>query len=333
MASAIKGDTRDRLGLDRRRLDRRGRLPRRADLRRRLPAPVILNVVNNQWAISSFQGIAGGERHDLRRPWPRLRHPVAARGRQRLPRRVRGVAVGGRAGAARPRSDADRVGHLPRRRALDVGRPVQVPAGRRVERTSRSATRSSGSPPPDRPRRLVGRRAGAGCSRTLDERGRSRRRRRPSATARCPAARSRAPRRCSTTSTRHAAAPASEQRRELGSLTMATMTMIAGAALGDGRDARARRRRRRVRRGRRLLRRGLPLHRRAAGQVRHVARASTPRSPRAASSAIAVGHGRVRAAPGASRSSSPTTSIPATTRSSPRPRGCAIAAPATSPRR
>ena len=36
-------------------------------------------------------------------------------------------------------------------------------------------------------------------------------------------------------------------------------------------------------------------------------------------------HGRVRPAPGAPRSSSPTTSIPATTRSSPRPRACATA--------
>ena len=31
-------------------------------------APVILNVVNNQWAISTFQGHAGGERRDLRQP-------------------------------------------------------------------------------------------------------------------------------------------------------------------------------------------------------------------------------------------------------------------------
>jgi 2-oxoisovalerate dehydrogenase E1 component alpha subunit len=28
---------------------------------------VILNVVNNQWAISSFSGIAGGRAHHLRR--------------------------------------------------------------------------------------------------------------------------------------------------------------------------------------------------------------------------------------------------------------------------
>jgi 2-oxoisovalerate dehydrogenase E1 component alpha subunit len=61
----------DGLGLQGRRPHRRRLDRRRADGRRRLPhaltfasvyrAPVILNVVNNQWAISSFQGIAGGE--------------------------------------------------------------------------------------------------------------------------------------------------------------------------------------------------------------------------------------------------------------------------------
>ncbi len=62
MASAIKGDTRIASAFDRRRLHRRGRLPQRAPRSRRVyRAPVILNVVNNQWAIPSFQGIAGGE--------------------------------------------------------------------------------------------------------------------------------------------------------------------------------------------------------------------------------------------------------------------------------
>ena len=58
-----------------------------------------------------------------------------------------------------------------------------------------------------------------------------------------------------------------------------------GAALRDGRDARARRQRRGLRRGRRLLRRRVPLHRGPAGQVRQARACSTRRSPRAASSA------------------------------------------------
>ncbi len=45
-------------------------------------APVILNVVNNQWAISSFQGIAGGERDDFRLARHRLWPAGPARGRQ-----------------------------------------------------------------------------------------------------------------------------------------------------------------------------------------------------------------------------------------------------------
>ena len=62
-------------------------------------APVILNVVNNQWAISSFQGIAGGESATFAARAHRLRHPLAARRRQRLPRGPCRVALGGRAGA------------------------------------------------------------------------------------------------------------------------------------------------------------------------------------------------------------------------------------------
>jgi 2-oxoisovalerate dehydrogenase E1 component alpha subunit len=46
--------------LDRRRLDGGKRFPRGAGVRLDLPAPVVLNIVNNQWAISTFQGIARG---------------------------------------------------------------------------------------------------------------------------------------------------------------------------------------------------------------------------------------------------------------------------------
>ena len=65
-------------------------------------APVILNVVNNQWAISTFQGFAGGET-SVRRARAGLRDSGHPRRRQRLSRRVRSDAVGSRARALRVR--------------------------------------------------------------------------------------------------------------------------------------------------------------------------------------------------------------------------------------
>ena len=56
---------------------------------------------------------------------------------------LRRVAMGRRARAQQPRPDADRVGHLPRRRALDLRRSVALPARRRVASAGRSAIRSS----------------------------------------------------------------------------------------------------------------------------------------------------------------------------------------------
>jgi 2-oxoisovalerate dehydrogenase E1 component alpha subunit len=55
-------------------------------------APVILNVVNNQWAISTFQAIAGGEGTTFAARGVGLRHRLAAGGRQRLPGGVRRLA-------------------------------------------------------------------------------------------------------------------------------------------------------------------------------------------------------------------------------------------------
>ena len=105
-------------------------------------APVILNVVNNQWAISTFQSIAGGEATTF-----------AARGVGCgiASLRVDGndflavyaaSALGRRARAQQPRADADRVGDVSRRRALDLRRPVEVPPRRRLPSAIRSATRS-----------------------------------------------------------------------------------------------------------------------------------------------------------------------------------------------
>ena len=60
--------------------------------------PVILNIVNNQWAISTFQGIAGGESATFAARAHRLWHSVAAGRRQRLPGGLRRRRMGGRAG-------------------------------------------------------------------------------------------------------------------------------------------------------------------------------------------------------------------------------------------
>ena len=64
-------------------------------------APVILNVVNNQWAISTFQGFAGGEQRSFAARGPGLRHGRHPRRRQRFPRRVCGHAVGRASARAR----------------------------------------------------------------------------------------------------------------------------------------------------------------------------------------------------------------------------------------
>ena len=85
MAAAIKGEDDDRRQLARRGLERRGRLPPRAAVRLRLQgAGDSLNVVNNQWAISTFQGTAGGERRSFAARGPGYGDRRPARGRQRL---------------------------------------------------------------------------------------------------------------------------------------------------------------------------------------------------------------------------------------------------------
>ena len=150
-------------------------------------APVILNVVNNQWAISTFQAIAGGEATTF-----------AARGvgcgiaSLRVDGNdflavLRGLALGRRARAQQPRADADRVGHLPRRRALDLGRPVALPPGRRLAALPARRPDRAAEAAPDR-------RSAPGPTRSTTRRRRNSRprwpprRRRPSATARCSTA-------------------------------------------------------------------------------------------------------------------------------------------------
>ena len=85
-----------------------------------IKAPVVLNIVNNQWAISTFQGIArGGSGTFAARG---LGFGIAALrvdGNDYLA--VHAVAkVGGRARAPQSRADAHRICHLSRRRSFHL---------------------------------------------------------------------------------------------------------------------------------------------------------------------------------------------------------------------
>ena len=92
----------------------------------------MLNIVNNQWAISTFQGIARGgsgtfAARGLGFGIPSLR----VDGNDYLA--VHAVAqMGGRAGAQQSRPDADRIRHLSRRRPFDLRRS-RPPTGPKAE--------------------------------------------------------------------------------------------------------------------------------------------------------------------------------------------------------
>ena len=110
--------------------------------------PVILNIVNNQWAISSYQGIAGGESAKFAaRAHGFGIASLRVDGNDYL-RRLRRLQMGGRSGARQFRADADRVGDLPRRRSFDLRRPRKIPA---EGRGGRLAAGRSGRPPQDPP--------------------------------------------------------------------------------------------------------------------------------------------------------------------------------------
>ncbi len=273
MASAIKGDTRIASALDRRRRDRRVRLPHRAHLRPRLPRAG--DPQRRQQPVGDLD-LPGDRRRrgdDLRGARRRLRHRLAARRRQRLPRRLRGS----RWAAERARSNLGptliewvtyRAGAHSTSDDPSKYRPGDDCAALPARRSDRAPEAA-----PDRPRRLVGRGARA--------------RRRRSSTREVSAAQKEA--------TKHGTLldghtpplatmfedvykdmPPHLQRPDApggrGILTMASMTMI--QALRSAMDVMlgTRRQRRRLRPGRRLLRRRVPLHRRPAGQVRQDAR-------------------------------------------------------------
>ena len=104
MAAAIKGEDHLAAELDRRGQQRRGRFPSCLLFASVYQAPVILNVVNNQWAISTFPGICGRRATLVRGARPGVWHRGHSRRRQRLPRGLCRDAVGGRTGAHRGRT-------------------------------------------------------------------------------------------------------------------------------------------------------------------------------------------------------------------------------------
>ena len=107
-------------------------------------APVILNVVNNQWAISTFSGIAGGELTTFAARAVGYGIAGLQGRRQRRARRLCRDPLGGGPGALQPRPDPDRVVHLPGRRPFDLRRSDRLPARRTPARNGRSAIRSRG---------------------------------------------------------------------------------------------------------------------------------------------------------------------------------------------
>ena len=100
---------------------------------------------------------------------------------------------------AQPRADADRVGHLPRRRPLDLRRPLRLPPEDRVRRLAARRPGRSAEEPPDRHRRLVRRAPQAGRGRD-PRRGGRRAEGGRERTARCSPAASPRPATCSRTS-------------------------------------------------------------------------------------------------------------------------------------
>jgi 2-oxoisovalerate dehydrogenase E1 component alpha subunit len=130
----LKGDTRIASGWIGDGATAEADFPHGAHVRARLRAPVILNVVNNQWAISSFQSIAGGRRL---RPSRRAASAAAS------PRCAWTVTTSSR---ATPRS------------ALGGGsraRPTSVPRSSNGSPTAAGRIRTSDDPSKYRPRRRL----------------------------------------------------------------------------------------------------------------------------------------------------------------------------------
>ena len=144
MASAIKGDSRIAMGWIGDGATAEGDFHSALTFAAVYQAPVILAVVNNQWAISSFSGIAGAEQATF---------ASRAVGYGIAGLRVDGndalaVYAATRWAADRARieqgPDADRIFHLSRRGSFDLRRPDRLPPRGRSRRHGRWATRSRG---------------------------------------------------------------------------------------------------------------------------------------------------------------------------------------------
>jgi 2-oxoisovalerate dehydrogenase E1 component alpha subunit len=108
-------------------------------------APVILNIVNNQWAISTFSGIAGGQLTTFAARALGLRHSGSPRRRQRSACSLRRHPLGRGSRPLQPRADVNRALHLPRRGPLDLRRPLPSTGPRMRVRSGRSAIHSRAS--------------------------------------------------------------------------------------------------------------------------------------------------------------------------------------------
>ena len=103
--------------------------------------PVVLNVVNNQWAISTSQSVAGGERATFAARAHGYGIPaLRVDGNDYLAVSCGGV-LGGGTGPHESRADADRVGDLSGGAAFDVRRSVEIS---RAKRSGGLAARRSG---------------------------------------------------------------------------------------------------------------------------------------------------------------------------------------------
>ncbi|KAF1858341.1 hypothetical protein Lal_00014845 [Lupinus albus] len=161
-----QGRHEDRVRLDRRRRDGGKRFPHGAHVRARVPGA--RDPQRRQQPVGDLH-VPGHRRRRERQLRGARRgrgHRLAAGGRQRLPRRLRRVLLGGRAGPLEPRPHADRMGDVPRRPALDVGRPVALPARRRVDLLPAGRPDRAPAPPPDRQGLVVGRGARRPAGRT-----------------------------------------------------------------------------------------------------------------------------------------------------------------------
>ncbi len=118
-------------------------------------APVILNLVNNQWAISTFQGFAGGEHKTFAQRGPGYGIPgIRVDGNDFLA--VYAVtAVGRAARAPERRADAHRARDLPRRGALHQRRSLALPSQGGVARVAARGSDRAPQAAPDRARRVV----------------------------------------------------------------------------------------------------------------------------------------------------------------------------------